>query len=331
MISNNSETKHIFAIDMNKQMINLDITITGDLGSGKSSVAKSLCEKLNYKYFSTGVIQRQIGKENGMNTLELNYFAEKNLDIDKYIDDFVIRLNDNKEDSFAIDSRMAWHFIRNSFKIYLTVDPIVAAKRVLADSQRDSEPIIEDIYEKSLNLLERRAAEDKRFKSIYGVDCGDLNNYDLVIDTTNSSVEEISTLIFQLFTAFSNKANINKYWVSPKVLYPTEHVRQLGREEAKKIRQSVSDSGYDKTNVVDAVQLGRELFIWDGHKRVSASIFNKVPLIPIVILAKDDEEIHSGHIVSKFIEAAFNLSWLYDWEDVHGFVFVSYPKIMIKS
>ena len=190
-------------------MIKPDITITGDLGSGKSSVSKSLCKMLNYKYFSTGGIQRQIGKENGMNTLELNYFSEKNLDIDKYIDDFLIRLND-EEDSFVIDSRMAWHFIRNSFKIYLTVNPIVAAERVIADNQRDSEPIVEDIYEKSLNLLERRAAEDKRFKSIYGVDCGNLDNYDLVVDTTNSSVEEISKLIFEQFTAFSNKAKINK-------------------------------------------------------------------------------------------------------------------------
>ena len=144
---------------MNLQMVKLDITITGDLGSGKSTVAKALCQMLNFKYFSTGGIQRQIGKDQGMNTLELNYFAEKNLDIDKYIDDFVIRLND-EEESFAIDSRMAWHFIRNSFKIYLTVNPIVAAKRVMADCHRDSEQVMEDVYEKSLNLLERRAAED---------------------------------------------------------------------------------------------------------------------------------------------------------------------------
>ena len=189
-------------------MVKLDITITGDLGSGKSTVAKALCKMLNFKYFSTGVIQRQIGKENGMNTLELNYFSENNLDIDKYIDDFVIKLNDEDE-SFAIDSRMAWHFIRNSFKIYLTVNPIVAAKRVMADCHRDSEQVMEDVYEKSLNLLERRAAEDKRFKAIYGVDCGDLNNYDLVIDTTNVSVEEISKKIVELFTVFLNKAAIN--------------------------------------------------------------------------------------------------------------------------
>ncbi len=299
---------------MNIQMVKLDITITGDLGSGKSTVAKALCQMLNFKYFSTGGIQRQIGREQGMNTLELNYFAEKNLDIDKYIDDFVIRLNDEKE-SFAIDSRMAWHFIRNSFKIYLTVNPIVAAKRVMADCHRDSEQVMEDVYEKSLNLLERRAAEDKRFKSIYGVDCGDLNNYDLVVDTTNSSVEEISKLIVRQFTAFSNKAAINKYWVSPTMLYPTKPAEQVAR-----------GIGYMESAVVETVRLGSESFIINEHENVSAALVNKIPLIPVVILAKDEEEIHHGEPVSKFVKTAFNLNLLSEWEAVHGFQFETYPK-----
>jgi len=304
---------------MNIQMVKLDITITGDLGSGKSTVAKALCQMLNFKYFSTGGIQRQIGREQGMNTLELNYFAEKNLDIDKYIDDFVIRLND-EEESFAIDSRMAWHFIRNSFKIYLTVNPIVAAKRVMADCHRDSEQVMEDVYEKSLNLLERRAAEDKRFKSIYGVDCGDLNNYDLVVDTTNSSVEDISKLIVRQFTAFSNKAAINKHWVSPTMLYPTKPAEQV-----------VHGIVYSESAVIETVLLGSESFIINGHDNVSAALVNKVPLIPVVILAKDDEEIHPGEPVSKYIKSAFNLNLLSEWETVHGFQFVTYPKVTPNS
>lgn len=189
-------------------MAKLNITITGDLGSGKSSVAKVLCKMLDFNYFSTGVIQRQIAKEKGLNTLELNYFSENNLDIDKYIDDQVVKLND-VPDPFILDSRMAWHFIRKSFKIYLTVDPIVAAQRVIADNQREGEPVIEDAYQKSLNLLERRAAEDKRFKAIYGVDCGDLTNYDLVMDTTGFTIDEIAKKIVERYTEFLNQATEN--------------------------------------------------------------------------------------------------------------------------
>ena len=299
-------------------MVKLDITITGDLGSGKSTVAKALCKMLNFKYFSTGGIQRQIGRENGMNTLELNYFAEKNLDIDKYIDDFVIKLNDEDE-SFAIDSRMAWHFIRKSFKIYLTVNPLVAAKRVMADCHRDSEQVMEDVYEKSLNLLERRAAEDKRFKAIYGVDCGDLNNYDLVMDTTHSGADEISNQICKLYAVFSNKEAITKHWVSPKMIYPA----QLTENEAGK--------GYTETDIVKVVELGRDLFILDDHKIISTALLNKVPLIPVIIAAKDEEEIHPGEPVSKFIKSVFNLKLVHEWEEAHGFKFESYPKTDANS
>jgi len=36
------------------------LTITGDLGSGKSTVAKLVSEKLKLKYYSTGSIFRKI-------------------------------------------------------------------------------------------------------------------------------------------------------------------------------------------------------------------------------------------------------------------------------
>jgi predicted cytidylate kinase len=304
----------------------MNITITGDLGSGKSSVAKELCKKLNFKYFSTGNVQRQIGAKKGMNTLELNYFSEKNLDIDKYIDDLVREINNNDKESYVLDSRMAWHFIEKSLKIYLTVNPIVAAERVNSDNQRTNEPIVEDINKKSLNLLERRAAEDKRFKNIYGVDCSDLNNYDLVIDTTYSNISEIADLIINLYNDFLNK-NINKYWVSPISIYPIENIRKLAREDADKIRLSVNKNGFDLNSIIEVVDFESDLYIWDGHKRVSAAILNKISLIPIDVLAKNKEEIRAGITVSQFIATSLNSSWLYDWEDYHNFLFKSYPKL----
>src|ERR1051325_4407656 len=115
------------------------ISITGDLGSGKSSVAKELCKFLGYEYFSTGNIQRELARTKGMDTLEMNYYAEKNKGIDKLIDNNLIQINKENK-SYVLDSRLAWHFVKDSFKIYLTVLPEIAAKRVLADTLRKNEP-----------------------------------------------------------------------------------------------------------------------------------------------------------------------------------------------
>ena len=39
------------------------ISLTGDLGSGKSTVSNLLIERLNYDYIYTGKIQREIAKK----------------------------------------------------------------------------------------------------------------------------------------------------------------------------------------------------------------------------------------------------------------------------
>ena len=49
----------------------MNITITGNLGSGKSSVAKILKEK-GYEYSSTGNIFRQLAMEKGLSVEEFN-------------------------------------------------------------------------------------------------------------------------------------------------------------------------------------------------------------------------------------------------------------------
>jgi len=179
----------------------MHITITGDLGSGKSSVAKMLCEKLNFKYFSTGNVQRELSKKQGLDTLQMNYLAEKNAEIDKYIDDLTKNINTENK-NYILDSRMAWFFIEKSFKIYLTVKVEVAAARVMADKERNSEPSAHDLQEKIDNLNERKIAERKRFNKKYDVDYLDLNNYDLVLDTSFKTIEEVVEIIIDKYKNF---------------------------------------------------------------------------------------------------------------------------------
>jgi len=175
------------------------ITITGDLGGGKSTVAKRICEKTGMSYFSTGTLQRQIAAERGIDTLQLNKDCKNDKSVDDLIDGRLRAMNTDGTDNIIVDSRMAWFFIPSSFKIYLTCEPKVAATRVSLDDKRKSEPTGTTDEQIMHNLLERQKEENERFKLFYGADCHNLSNYNLVVDTSHSSVDEIVDKILAAF------------------------------------------------------------------------------------------------------------------------------------
>ena len=194
-----------------------NISITGDLGSGKSTVAKQLCGQLGFEYFSTGRIQRQIAAERGIDTLQLNQACNNDKSVDDLIDGKLRQMNEDGTADTIFDSRLAWFFVNKSFKIYLTALPAVAAERVFHDDKRTSEP--DGTQEQVLNnLLERQKVENERFKNFYNADCFNLNNYDLIVDTSYSSVEEISGLIIKVFKDSENGIVSPRMWISAKMI-----------------------------------------------------------------------------------------------------------------
>ncbi|TNE51951.1 MAG: cytidylate kinase [Bacteroidetes bacterium] len=171
------------------------ITITGDLGSGKSVVSKLLCERTGFNYLSTGRIQRQLAEEMGMDTLEMNKLADSDPSIDEKIDSVFADLNNNPE-SYVVDSRMAWFFIPDSFKVYLKADLDTAVDRIIADPGRNSEQYA-DRAEALSKIEARKQSENQRFLKKYGADCSKLENFDLVVDTTNRRPEDVSAVIIK--------------------------------------------------------------------------------------------------------------------------------------
>jgi cytidylate kinase len=110
----------------------MHITITGMLGSGKSTICKIISEQKGYEIYSTGKIQRQVAAQKGITTLELNKIMLEYPELDSIIDNETVRISEESSDKTIIfDSRMAWFFVKNSFKIFLTVDPLVSAQRVI--------------------------------------------------------------------------------------------------------------------------------------------------------------------------------------------------------
>jgi CMP/dCMP kinase len=166
------------------------ITVSGDLGSGKTTVSRTLSTKLGYKYISSGDMHRQIAEKMGMNLLELNLYAESDPSIDKRVDSTVIRLAD-EAGSYVIESRAAWHLLQNSLKVYLVVDPDVGAKRVMSDTSRLKEPFYSNHANAKAQLLARKNSENRRFLREYGIDCSNLRNYDVVIDSTAFTSDQV--------------------------------------------------------------------------------------------------------------------------------------------
>ena len=175
---------------------NTKITLTGDLGSGKSAVSRILCERTGFEYISTGRIQRQLAQEMGLDTLEMNRRADTDPSIDQRIDGIFVDLGKDTN-GYVVDSRMAWFFLPQSFKVYLQADVQIAAARILSDPTRNSEQYtsLEEAVEK---ITARKQSENARFLKKYGADSTNLNNFDLVIDTAQRSPQQVADLILKV-------------------------------------------------------------------------------------------------------------------------------------
>ncbi len=178
---------------MNQTATKLKISITGDLGSGKSTVCRYLKEKFGLRVYSIGQIQRAMAEKYNMDTCAFNKYMENHPEIDEEIDTELARIG-RQDESMVLDSRMAWHFVPDSFKVFLSVDPVEAAKRVMRDQRGDVETYA-NLEEAKIRLVERKQSENLRYMAKYGVDCSNPFNYDMIIDSTNISPEQVADTI----------------------------------------------------------------------------------------------------------------------------------------
>lgn len=201
----------------------MQIAFSGKLGSGKSTVCKILNEQYGYEIYSTGTIQRKVAEEMGITTLELNKRMREDPSLDHIIDDAVADLSrKRKGDKLIYDSRMAWHFAENTFKVYMYVDPTVAAERVISADRGNVEKY-SSVEEAKEMLIARSVEENSRFKDIYKVDNFNYNNYDLIIDSTSATPEMIAKAIVENADEFEKCAfEQTKVMLSPFVLFPTK-------------------------------------------------------------------------------------------------------------
>ena len=198
------------------------ISLAGDLGSGKSTVSDILVGRLGAEYYSTGAIVRGIAKAHGMSVVELNKYMETHPEIDHEIDDGIAALSD-VDKPLIIDSRMAWHFTRGTFKVYLSTDIETSALRIMgANRQGEHAATLEETI---ADTKARRESEKKRYFEQYGVHIKDLTNYTLIVDTTYATPNEVADCIERGFALWQADSSYCEACISPeRINYPDNEV-----------------------------------------------------------------------------------------------------------
>jgi len=184
---------------MRKQII----TIAGSLGSGKSSTARAVASALGFRHFSSGDLFRQLAAERGESIEAMNISAEAQRDIDLKVDN-LLREMYRTDERLVIDSRMAWHWMPLSFKVFLVLDPDTAAQRIfnhLRDEGRMSEAAT-SIDEVRKSIDRRFASEQKRYAALYGVNATDPLNFDIVINTKHNDLKTVTEIVSSAYRAW---------------------------------------------------------------------------------------------------------------------------------
>lgn len=170
------------------------ITIAGNGGSGKSAISTLLSEKLGYKLYVMGDIMRKLASENNMDIVTFQEYIKSKPEYDYKVDDIIKQIA-SKEENIIFVSRTAWHFVPDSFKIYLYVNEDEAARRIFNDDVRINEKKYETIEEAKVYSVKRNNLEIERYKKVYNIDVTNKDNYDLVLDTSNMSINEVLNAI----------------------------------------------------------------------------------------------------------------------------------------
>ncbi|MBQ8615856.1 MAG: nucleoside monophosphate kinase [Clostridia bacterium] len=177
------------------------ITITGKPCSGKGTTSKGFCKKYNFEYIGTGDMFREYAKQYGYDILSFQEQSDIVTKIDKQIDNQIFEIGKSRfSDNIVIDSRLAWHFIPNSFKVFIDIDDKTAAERLLGTT-RETESAT-SIQEAIKKLKHRWNVENVRYQKLYNIDNLDLNNYDFVINSKNLTPEQIIEEIYKNYQKF---------------------------------------------------------------------------------------------------------------------------------
>jgi hypothetical protein len=218
---------------------------------------------------------------------------------------------------------MAWKFIPDALKVFLTVDEVVGAERVVS-AARVAESHTEGVRGAIEANRARRSSEVKRFSQLYAVDPTNWDNFDLVINTTVLTPDEVCTAILSFNQTRVPRSGV-RYLTSPRGCFPVETDARLALSRLSAGLVLTADH-------VDVVHVDGVDLIWSGLEVVATRILAGIAAVEARVVAKGmDATLPNNLAVPEFLRLLPAVSTLYDWEDALKFKFYRYPDWFVSA
>lgn len=167
------------------------ITISGVPGSGKTTVARLLAERLGLPHVYAGDLYRQEARRRGLSLEAFNALCEQDHSVDRALD--AAMAERARRGDVVLEGRLAGYLAADgrldALKVWLDASDETRARRVAQREGSDWRAVLEE------NRL-RHGSDSSRYQAIYGYDLADHAVYDLVLATDAHTPEElVETLI----------------------------------------------------------------------------------------------------------------------------------------
>ena len=164
-------------------------------------------------------------------------------------------------------------------------------------------------------LYTRQSLEKERYGQLYGVNYYDLDNYDLVIDSTNATPAQIAEEIIRRFEQFEAGDKTKHMEISPYRIYPVVPVQELDDLKVEKYSSDCEDEVcFDET--LEVILKDGKWYAGAENEKLLAAQADKKSFI-CVRIKKDGEGRSTEDICSGYEEKA-------------GFKYAGYPEEILS-
>lgn len=163
------------------------IAISGLTGVGKTTVAEIVAEKLNVAHITFSM--KFMAEKMKISLIELQDLAKKDHNIDKKFDEIQLKEMERVKD-FVISTWLGPWLAKPELSVWLKTDNLIRFERI---SKRENMSL-----QKAKEYVLRKDEQNMdRYMTIYNIDITDHSMFDLELDTTELTPEQVADIIIK--------------------------------------------------------------------------------------------------------------------------------------